>query len=193
MKHFSDKYRENWLRVFSPIAEKEQNEPRQPIKEKHNFGRKPVTIFPSKVFASYKMRPEAREAILKAIDDDETVMELQPLIWGRLTFECTKTNNTVSVGVSEKVANILSEAGIMTMLDLFEQSPDSLKERCRNLGDIGIDDIAWSILNFDRYEEYLPAFKEAIMPGIDPQEFVQVVRRLRPTSDDIPSELLRNP
>ena len=157
-------------------------------KAKHKFERVPVMIYPEKAFSIYEMRPEAREALLEAIDNDETVMELQPLVWGRLNFECKQSKGTIAVGVSEKMANILSEAGILYMLDLLEQSAVSLLQKCNNLGPIGIDDIVWSILNFDKRDRYLFAFRHEIMPGIDPAEVVRVIRRQQPASEHTPIE-----
>ena len=116
-----------------------------------------------------EIKDKARGAILDAVDDDWSVSELQPLVYVHI-MEVRPYNNVENprseVGFTERMHNLLCNAGIIYLLDLVELTTEELFARAGAGMGVGIyNDLLWSLIHFDRYDECYDRFKKVMMPN----------------------------
>ena len=116
---------------------------------------------------------EERDALKAAIEDEWSVNELQPLIYGRIKEEdrYPDNDNNIEMGISEKIISLIM-GGVVLIGELVKLTEEELietarpkKERGVGLGIQYLDDVYWALQNISRHEEFEEVFVKEMMPN----------------------------
>ena len=123
---------------------------------------------PEKVKLSELLQKKTTQHVQKriehAVKQDWPIAEIQPVIYLKLK-ECTKYPVHARIGMSERIFQALSDAGILTIKDLCEETEASLYEKCPNTGATCYRIIIDALSIFDRHNEAQRVFLKSLMPN----------------------------
>ena len=111
---------------------------------------------------------KAQDALLVAVQEDWCIQELQPVLYLKTVEDARGFANNANIGSTERVNNLLSAGGIVTIKDLCGLTMSQVVSRTANLGKGHIANIMWALCNFHRHEEGTELFYKALMPNKPP-------------------------